>query len=207
MITFSKTGKRELSYNERENKTCLIPLGQFYKRAGNANVKKQEVFTSPWYTYVDMDSIGGSLRTLIETGFFLPDSEIIGYKDVGYRFMSPQLIQDFLHMLNKLYDLRIVFNFRRDKQALINSMIRAQMIDGRMSDLEAVQHFEALENLDCPYPNFRIDYEDLFLFKRLEALFEFCGLDYDKEKCKALFKVPHSNNYRPGRFKNEATNE
>ena len=97
------------------------------------------------------------------------------------------------------------FNFRRNKQATLESMARDKIVTPGFNNLEAAQHFELIEDLavNCPHPHFRIDYEDLFLFKRLEELFEFCGLEYSKAACEALFDIPHSNNHKPGRFKNE----
>ncbi len=218
IVSYGRTGStllRELLNTDSnaniqgENEGAFIPLAQFYKKAHIALNKAQNgKTTSPWDTYVNIDEITSTIRHLIECGFFaeyenLTNKNIIGFKDVSYRFISPQIINDLFSMLNDLYDLKIVFNFRRDRQALISSMLRAGMIDGRFTELEAIVQFETLERMEqtCNYSSFRIDYEDLFLFRKLEKLFKFCNLNFDKEACETLFKILYSNNHHPKRLK------
>ena len=185
-----------------ENGMALRGLMDVYESLVSADSQKRDDPTSPWHTHVDVPCAVENMELLIEGALFRRPDSIKGFKDVGYRKMQIEDIRSFIGMFATIYDLTVIANFRRDKQALMASLQRGGHVSGFYHPKTLLSGFEAVEAAVVPrhetYRYTRIDYEDLHDLEGLERVFEVAGLEFEPGRVLETLQVPCSNNHRPG---------
>jgi hypothetical protein len=210
VVSYGRTGstllKELLNTDPRaeiqgENGMALRGLMDVYESLVSADSQKRDDPTSPWHTHVDVPCALENMELLIEGALFGRPDAIKGFKDVGYRKMQVEDIRSFIGMFATIYDLTVIANFRRDKEALMASLQRGGHVSGFYHPKSVLTGIEAIEAAVIPgrgYRYVRIDYEDLHDLANLERVFEVAGLEFEPGRVLETLQVPYSNRRRPG---------
>lgn len=211
VVSYGRTGstllKEVLNTDPRaeiqgENGMALRGLMDVYESLVSADSQKRDYPTSPWHTHVDVPCALENMELLIEGALFRRPDSIKGFKDIGYRKMHPEDIRSFIATFAEIYDLVVVANFRRDKRALMESLLRGGHVTGWahpttvLRGLEDVEKAVASTGRNRRY--IRIDYEDLHDLDALRDVFRTTGLQFQKGRVLATLAKPHSNHHREG---------
>ncbi len=213
IITYARSGSTLLQgimnsvdrvYVRGENGKFTFHLFRSYLALKNTRVlekrKKPLPSTSPHYGIDELDEevyLDG-LKSYLEKFFARgpkndQDIECYGFKEIHYADLPEKVLAEYLGFLERLFtNVCFIGNFRDPQQVCQSAFMRKKnpwklkrKLRNFHSNLAAIA--DKRENL------FLINYTDVIgKTERLEALFDFLGVEYSEGKVDAVLKVPHS---------------